>query len=139
MLFAKPILIQNILAWVVVALAALMFSAIIYKCIRIYRNLKKNRAYVKHDSEAISKIIAIRGEYFVLSCGVEYCVGESGQLAAGNYLVRGDGYDKFQLNVNGECRDFEGDSSVELCEGDTVQPTTCDVLIKPTASQTEQI
>lgn len=120
--------------WVVVALAVVMLVTIIAKCISIYLKLKRNRTYVKHSGE-IEQTIAIRGEYFVLGCGVEYSVGESGQLAAGEYILRGDGYDSFQLIVNGESRDFNGDSSVALCDGDVVSAPACDVLIKPVTNK----
>lgn len=124
---------QNILPWVVVALAVVMLVSILAKCFSIYRNIKKNRTYVKRDGESKKQMLTIRGEYFVLSCDGEFSVGENGQLKAGKYLLRGDGYDKFQLTVNGETKELDGDSEVTFLDGDTVTPVTCNVLIKPMA------
>ena len=132
MLFAQPFQLQNIMPWVVVALAVIMLVTILGKCISIYRNIKRNRTYVKRDGEEESQpLLTIRGEYFVLSCGVEYSVGESGQLKAGKYILRGDGFDKFQVKVNGAENECEGDSAADFADGDVITPVTCDVLIKP--------
>ncbi|MCH5152676.1 MAG: hypothetical protein J1F68_01775 [Clostridiales bacterium] len=49
MLFAEPIDLQNILPWVIVALAVVMLVSILGRCISIYRNLKRNRTYVKRE------------------------------------------------------------------------------------------
>lgn len=49
MLFAEPVQLQNIMPWVIVALAVIMLASIIGKCISIYRNLKRNRTYVKRE------------------------------------------------------------------------------------------
>ena len=131
MLFAKPFNIQNILPWVVIALAAIMLITILGKCFSIYRNIKKNRTYVNKKDEHKEPLMTIRGEYFVLSSSGTYSVGEGGQLKPGEYLLRGDGYDKFELTVNGETKQFDGDSVVSFSDGDAVTPVTCDLLIKP--------
>lgn len=131
MLFAEPFKIQNILPWVIVALVVIMLGAILGKSISTYRNIKKNRTSGKKDDQPKQQLLAIRGEYFVLSIDCEFLVGEGGQLRQGSYLLRGDGYDKFELTINGETKQFDGDSVVNLSNGDVVTPTTCNVLIKP--------
>ena len=131
MLFVEPFNLLNVLPWVVIALAVIMLIGILAKSISSYRNIKRNRTNSKSDSEPKAQLIAIRGEYFVLSCGGSYAVGEGGQLKAGKYFLRGDGYDKFQLAVNGETKEFDGDSEVTFSDGDTVTPVTCNLLIKP--------
>ena len=138
MLFAEPFNLKNILPWVVIALAAIMLGGILAKCISIYRNIKKNRTYVKKNDEPKTPLLTIRGEYFVLSSSGTYSVGEGGQIKQGNYLVRGDGYDKFQLVTNGETKDFEGDIDVKFADGDVINPV-CDVLVKPIVTNEEQI
>ena len=50
-LLADLSLLQDIMPWVIVAMAVGMLVFIICKCVSIYRNLKKNRTYVKHDGE----------------------------------------------------------------------------------------
>lgn len=137
-LFAEPIKLQNFLPWVVVAIAVVMLATILGKSFSIYRNIKKNRTYTKRDDEQPQRLLTIRGEYFVLSSGVDYAVGQHGQLKEGNYLLRGDGFDKFQLTINGETKDFKGDSELELVEGDVIMPA-CDVLIKPILTNEENI
>ena len=137
MLFAEPVKLQNLLPWLVVAIAVVVLASIIGKCISIYRNIKKNRKYVKPD-EPQQLLATIRGEYFVLSGGVQYSAGQDGFLKAGRYILRGDGYDKFQLVINGETKEFDGDSEVELSDGDLITPV-CDVLIKPQVTKEEQI
>ena len=131
-LFADSFDLKNILPWVVVIIAVVMLASIIGKSFSIYRNIKKNRTYVKRDDDSFQRLISIRGEYFVLSCGGKYSVGADGQLKAGKYLLRGDGYDKFQLDINGDLRDFCGDSNIEFVDGDVITPVTCETLIKPT-------
>ena len=130
MLFAEPFQLQNIMPWVIVALAVIMLATVLGKCVSIYRNIKRNRTYVKRDTEQAQQLLTIRGEYFVLDCGTEYSVGEGGQLKSGKYLLRGDGYDKFQITLNGETKEFVGDGHVELADGDKITPA-CAVLIKP--------
>ena len=51
MLFALAFELQNIMPWVIVALAVIMLVSIVGKCFTIYRNLKRNRTYVKRDDE----------------------------------------------------------------------------------------
>ena len=51
MLFATTVELQNIMPWVIVVLATVMLASIIGKCIAIYRNLKRNRTYVKRDRQ----------------------------------------------------------------------------------------
>ena len=130
MLFSEPIDILGILPWMVVAVAVGVLAFVVIKCISMYRNLKRNKTEVKTVDEA-APLIAIRGEYFVLKSGVEYSVGDDGQLKAGKYLLRGDGYDKFQLNLNGEERELTTDAELETVDGDKLIVTSCDVLIKP--------
>ena len=130
MLFIQPFEISNIWPWIVVALAVAMLAGILAKCISLYLTLKRNRTYVKRDGNVIP-LLAIRGEYFVLACGVEYSAGEDGQLKCGKYVVRGDGYDKFRIVLNGEERELSTDNEIELNEGDKLRAVTCDTLIKP--------
>ena len=137
-LFEQPLKLQDFLPWVVVAIAVIMLVTILGKCVSIYRNIKRNRTYVKRDDQPSQQLLTIRGEYFVLNSGAEYSVGEHGQINAGKYLLRGDGYDKFQLSINGELKDFVGDSTVEFADGDVIKPG-CNVLIKPIANEEEQI
>ena len=139
MLFAEPFNLQNIMPWVIVALAVVMLVTILGKCVSIYRNIKKNRTYVKREVENTQQLLSIRGEYLVLNSGVEYSVGEDGQLKAGKYLLRGDGYDKFQIAVNGEIKQYNGDSSAQFVNGDVISPVTCAALIKPIADEKEQL
>ena len=131
LLFSKPFNLLHVLPWVVIAIAVVVIVGILAKSISSYRNIKRNRNNVKSDSEPKAQLIAIRGEYFVLSCNGQYSVGVGGQLKAGKYFLRGDGYDKFQLTVNGEVKEFVGDSEVDFSDGDTVTSVTCDLLIKP--------
>ena len=131
MLFAKPFDLQNILPWVIVALAVVMLVTILGKSFSTYRNIKKNKTNAKKDEQPKEQLLAIRGEYFVLSLSGTYLVGEGGQLRQGAYLLRGDGYDNFQLTVNGETVELNGDTVVNFSDGDAVTPVTCNVLIKP--------
>ncbi|MCH5156676.1 MAG: hypothetical protein J1G02_02225 [Clostridiales bacterium] len=138
-LFVEPIKLQNIMPWVVVAIAVVVLLSILIKCFSIYRNIKRNRTYVKpNGEEQQQRLLSIRGEYFVLSGGVEYSVGLNGQLKAGKYLLRGDGYDKFQLSINGQAIDFDGDTDREFADGDVIVPA-CDTLIKPIVTKEEKI
>ena len=131
MLFAEPIKLQNILPWVIVALAVVMIVAILSKSFATYRNIKKNKNHVKQDDQPKEPLMTIRGEYFVLQSNCAYSVGEGGQLKSGAYLLRGDGYDKFELTVSGETKQINGDSVVTFFDGDVLTPLTCDLLIKP--------
>ena len=130
MLFAQSFEFLSILPWIVVAVAVGVLAFIVIKCISMYRNLKRNKTEAKTVDET-APLIAIRGEYFVLKSGVEYLVGSDGQLMAGKYLLRGDGYDKFKVAVNGEERELNGDETLELNDGDRLSAVTCDTLIKP--------
>ena len=47
MLFAEPFNLQNIMPWVIVALAILMLIGILGKCVSIYRKLKQNQNKAK--------------------------------------------------------------------------------------------
>ena len=134
MLFVEPADLQNFLPWVVVAIAVVVLVSILAKSFSVYRNIKRNRTYVKREVEEHQQLLTIRGQYFVLSAGAEYSVGQNGQLKVGKYLLRGDGYDKFQLVINGETKDFDGDANVEFADGDTLTPV-CDVLIKPIVTE----
>ena len=130
MLIANSSVLYDILPWIVVAIAVAMLAGILIKCISVYRTLKRNRTYVKRGGEVVP-LLAIRGEYFVLTSGIEYSVGESGQLKTGKYVLRGDGYDKFQIALNGEEKELNTDDEIELNEGDKLCSITCDTLIKP--------
>ena len=137
MLFAQSFDFLSILPWVVVAVAVGVLAFIVYKCVATYRNLKRNKNSVKQEVETIP-LLAIRGEYFVLSRDVEYKVGEEGQLKAGKYALRGDGYDRFQILLNGEEQDFHTDESLQLTDGDWIAALSCDVLIKPCRDDTQE-
>ena len=130
MLFAEPLEFLSILPWIVVAIAVGVLVFIVVKCVSIYRNLKRNKMQAKVDDET-SPLIAIRGEYFVLNKDIEYRVGSDGQLKSGKYLLRGDGYDKFQILLNGEKQEFHTDETLEVADGDRVAVLNCDILIKP--------
>ena len=136
MLFAEPIEFLDILPWLVVAVAVGVLAFLLGKCIKMYRNLKRNKNSVKQEIKVIP-LLTIRGEYFVLSRDVEYKVGEDGQLKVGKYLLRGDGYDKFQFLLNGEEQDFHTDETLQLTDGDWIAALSCDVLIKPCRDDTQ--
>lgn len=116
--------------WIIVALAVVMLGFIVAKCISIYRKLKRSKTYVKREGEVV-QTLAVRGEFFIMVCGVAYSVGEDGQLRSGKYVLRGDGYDEFCVKVNDEERQCNVDEMVELNDGDTIVAVTCDTLIKP--------
>ena len=137
-LFGETLGLQDFLPWVVVAIAVVVLVSILAKSFSVYRNIKRNRTYVKREGKEPQQLLTIRGQYFVLSAGVEYSVGEHGQLKVGKYLLRGDGYDKFQLVINGETNDFDGDVNVEFADGDVISPV-CDILIKPVVTNEEQV
>lgn len=131
MLFAKLNLdLQQILFWAVIAIAIGALGGVIFKCVVNYRALKRNKMYVKRDGEVVS-LLAIRGEYFVMSKDVEYVVDSGGQLKQGDYVLKGDGYDNFTLTVNGEQRSIVGTEILQLSDGDKLVAVTCDLLIKP--------
>ena len=130
MLFAEPLDFLSILPWIVVAIAVGVLVFIVVKCVSIYRNLKRNKACAKNDGESVP-LLAVRGDFFVLACGVEYVVGDSGQLKQGKYVLRGDGYDEFQVKLNGEEKVLNGSDVVELSNGDTLSAVTCNTLIRP--------
>ncbi|MCH5151692.1 MAG: hypothetical protein J1F65_03430 [Clostridiales bacterium] len=139
MLFAEPIEFLDILPWLVVAVAVGVLAFLLGKCIKMYRTLKRNKLSANNKSdEQQSPLLAIRGEYFVLSRDVEYKVGEEGQLKAGKYLLRGDGYDKFQFLLNGEEQDFHTDETLQLTDGDWIAALSCNVLIKPCRDDTQE-
>ena len=135
-LFGKTLGLPDFLPWVVVAIAVVVLASVLVKSFSVYRNIKRNRTYVKREGEEPQQLLTVRGQYFVLSAGVQYSVGQHGQLKMGKYLLRGDGYDKFQLVINGDTKDFDGDTDVEFADGDTVTPL-CDVLIKPITTNEE--
>ena len=139
MLFAEPIEFLDILPWLVVAVAVGVLAFLLGKCIKMYRTLKRNKLSANNKSdEQQSPLLAVRGEFFVLSCGVEYSVGEDGQLKAGKYLLRGDGYDVFQIKLNGEEKQLNSNDTVELNDGDKLIAASCDVLIKPCRDDTQE-
>lgn len=129
MLFAN-INLDQILVWVVVAIAVGVLAGVIFKCVSNYRALKRNKMYVKRNGEVVT-LLAIRGEYFVMSRDVEYVVGNGGQLKQGDYVVKGDGYDNFTVTVNGQSRALIGAEILQLSDGDKLVASTCDLLIKP--------
>lgn len=137
MLFAETPSILQILPWIVVAIAVGVLVFLIVKCVSIYRTLKRNKMYVKRDGEIIP-LLAIRGEFFVLRCGIEYSVGDDGQLKQGGYVLRGDGYDKFQVKLNGEEKELNANDILDLSEGDTLCAVTCDLLTKPCQEDTQE-
>ena len=138
MLFSEPIDILGILPWVVVAVAVGVLVFILAKSFSLYRRLKRDKMNAKQASEQTIPLLAIRGEFFVLSCGVEYAVGNDGQLQAGKYQLRGDGYDKFQILLNGEEQDLHTDETLQLTDGDWIAALSCDVLIKPYQENTQE-
>lgn len=137
MLFAESFDIIEILPWVVIAIAVVTLVGIIAKCISNYRVLKRNKTYVKRNGEIVP-MLAIRGEYFVMSKDVEYTVGESGQFKAGYYILKGDGYDNFTVTINGETRELNGAETLQLSDGDKLTADTCDLLIKPYTNTQEK-
>ena len=143
MLFANSIEPKDIVTWVLVAMLVVAIGALASKYVAMYRKIKKTQKQLKKEREELAnavpdKLLAIDGDYFVLSCEVEYAVGADGQLRQGRYELKSADGCAFTVRICADAREYNDGDTVQLTDGDTICATTNGVLIKPIEASGEE-
>lgn len=136
MLFAQSIEPKDTLTWILLALAVVALGGLITKVIATYRSAKQRQEQMdaaRREQQIADtlRLLEIKGEYLEMQQGIEYSVGNEGQIKEGRYVLKSANENgKLTVRLNGQIREFYDGEVVTLTDGDVICPTDA-VLIKP--------